>query len=88
MPPYVSPTLSDTVSLDFSLYLQALRAAGVESNNWDCHTAVRSGVLMSQEDEGHFGSQGGTIQILPLLVNKTFVSVKHVRPACEIPQGI
>ncbi|XP_072034740.1 uncharacterized protein CG3556-like isoform X2 [Amphiura filiformis] len=69
-----------------ALAVQALTAAGVESNDWNCHEAVRSGILTSQEDEGHFGSQGGTIQILPLLINKNFASVKHVKPNCDIPQ--
>lgn len=66
-----------------ALAIQALAAAQPVASNWNCHNAVLS-VLVAQEEEGHFGSQGGTIQILPFLAHKTFASVKDVQPDCQI----
>ena len=57
-------------------------AAEVSPNKWQCGAAVRS-VLNEQSREGHFGSLGATLRVLPMLAHKSLASkMDGMMPQC------
>eukprot|EP00057_Strongylocentrotus_purpuratus_P014246 XP_011668720.1 PREDICTED: uncharacterized protein CG3556 isoform X1 [Strongylocentrotus purpuratus] len=66
-----------------ALAAQALIAAGEPPSLWRCEDALYH-ILDAQEEDGHFGSQGGTIQILPLLSNRHHGSLADVQQDCPV----
>ncbi|XP_072034904.1 uncharacterized protein CG3556-like isoform X2 [Amphiura filiformis] len=64
---------------------QALMAAETSPTKWKCAAAVRS-VLDAQDSEGGFESLGGTLRILPMLVNKSLANLKDMMPKCGRPE--
>ena len=60
---------------------QALLAANVDPIVWKKEQAFQH-ILNSQDEDGHFGNLGATVQILPILANRHHGSVKEVKAAC------
>ncbi|XP_071790664.1 cobalamin binding intrinsic factor-like isoform X1 [Asterias amurensis] len=64
-----------------ALASQALLAANVDPIVWKKEQAFQH-IFNSQDEDGHFGNLGATVQILPILANRHHGSVKEVKAAC------
>ncbi|XP_071479403.1 uncharacterized protein CG3556-like [Diadema antillarum] len=64
-----------------ALAAQALIASGTSPARWLCNSTITL-ILDAQQEDGDFGSQGGTIQILPLLSNRHHGSLTEIDQEC------
>lgn len=70
-----------------ALASQALLAANVDPILWKKEQAIQH-ILNSQDENGHFGNLGATVQILPILANRHRGSVKEVKAACLLNDAL
>nr|XP_054748846.1 uncharacterized protein CG3556-like [Lytechinus pictus] len=77
----------NTNSISTALAAQALIAAHKSPSLWRCEDALTH-VLDAQMEDGHFGNQGSTIQVMPLLSNRHHGSLSDIQLDCPVQDAM